>query len=640
MGYDSTNGKLVLYGGNVSSTYYPETWTTSDPSDGWELVATDTFVSARKGSAMAWDATNNGLLMFGGYRADNVRLNDMWLWDGADWNAIDSVDKPTPRYNHSMVTDPATGDIYLFGGRDASNVDLNDLWIWDGTNWSEVTDAGTPPNASSGYLYMRAAWDASDSALVVYNSATQRTYKFKNDAWSELAIGTKPSPGSSFIFHYSPETQSCILFGGTSHTGQTWEFRDDEWILLTPAATPNRSYYHAAAYHEGLSELVITLGWMDTSYNGINSPRNYDTWFLKDDNWTFASGRVFQFDMSERESGIWNFTSINVPSGSEVRFGIRNASNTPVVWLATENVQIDGILRLDGSNAQTNNGADNYARGGPGGAPGGLGAIRFDVSGNYAGTPGQGAGGAPGVTASQYGADGEFRNTYGNSLLLPLTGGSGGGGGASSASVNGGHGAGGGGAILIASDKDITVNGYINADGGDRRWSGTSYGGKGSGGWNQAHGGPNKWVRYPLGPRRSISTKTILGEDSTRSVFPPARGQCQASRDCDCADGNTRLYRPARAENIDGRRRERDATTHRKLANARRRFHRRRPGHDRSRGYQCPSGDSGHLAYYEQWRNHKPSCSRGSRRGSCWNTRSSLVYDDRTRRIRNDSGIL
>ena len=133
MGYDSTNGKLVLYGGSVSSTYYPETWTTSDPSDGWELVATDTFVSARKGSAMAWDATNNGLLMFGGYRADNVRLNDMWLWDGADWNAIDSVDKPTPRYNHSMVTDPATGDIYLFGGRDASNVDLNDLWIWEGT---------------------------------------------------------------------------------------------------------------------------------------------------------------------------------------------------------------------------------------------------------------------------------------------------------------------------------------------------------------------------------------------------------------------------------------------------------------------------------------------------------------------------
>ena len=481
MGYDSTNGTLVLFGGNSGGTYYPETWTTSDPADGWDLIATDTFVSARNQSAMAWDGTNNNLVLFGGHRADAVKLNDMWTWDGTDWTEVVPTTRPPARYLHSMVADPATGDIYLYGGRSAANAELNDLWIWDGTDWEMLAPTGTAP--AHNYQYSRAAWDASDSALIVFNSNSRRTWKYKAGAWTELAIATTPAPGHSYIFHYSAETQSCIMFGGTSHTGQTWEFRDDEWILLAPAATPNRRYYHASAYHTGLSELVITQGWMDTNYNGINSPRNYDTWLFKDDTWAYASGRIFNFDMSVRENGIWNYTSINVPYNSEVRFNSRNASNTPVVWLATENVIINGILRLDGVNAAVNNGADNYARGGPGGAPGGLGAIRFDVSGNYAGTPGQGpGGGAPGVTASQYGSDGQFRNTYGNSLLLPLTGGSGGGGGASNASINGGHGAGGGGGILIASDRDITVNGHINADGGNYVWSGTSYGGKGSGG--------------------------------------------------------------------------------------------------------------------------------------------------------------
>jgi hypothetical protein len=509
MGYDSARGTLVMFGGSAvfsSSTYYPETWTSANPASGWEKISTDTFVSARSAAAMAWDATNNGLLLFGGERADGVELNDMWLWDGADWNAVGADTLPPARRHHSLVTDPLTGKIYLFGGRNGSNVDLNDLWTWDGTNWTEITDAGTPPNVSFGYSQARAAWDASDNALIVFNSSGSRTWKFKDGAWFELSIATPPSPGSEYTFHYNPATESCILHGGstgsTSNPPQTWEFRDDEWIQLSPPTNSGRRYKHACAYHAGLSQLVITQGYLGSStFNGASNVYDFNTYTYASGDWTLASGRVYQFDMSSRQSGIWNFTTVDVPSNIEVRFDQRNASNTPVVWLASENVVINGILRLDGEDAQDNEGADNYARGGPGGAAGGLGGIRWDVSGNYAGTPGQGAGGgAPGITASQYGSPGEFRGAYGNTLLLPLTGGSGGGGGASSDTANGGHGGGGGGVILIASSKDITVNGYINADGGEYKWSGTSYGGRGSGGGiklmaDRINGSGKLWAR-------------------------------------------------------------------------------------------------------------------------------------------------
>jgi hypothetical protein len=63
-----------------------------------------------------------------------------------------------------------------------------------------------------------------------------------------------------------------------------------------------------------------------------------------------------------------------------------------------------------------------------------------------------------------------------------LTGGSGGGGGSSSDTVNGGNGGGGGGAIMIASSRDILLNGVIRANGGLNEWSGASVGGRGAGG--------------------------------------------------------------------------------------------------------------------------------------------------------------
>lgn len=280
-------------------------------------------------------------------------------------------------------------------------------------------------------------------------------------------------------------TQSSILTGGTSKTGKTWELRDGAWGQLAPSNILTPRHYHASAYHTANSQLVITQGDLGPAYNGATNTRNTDTWVFKNGDWAFASGRFAQFDMSGRENGIWNFTSIDIPYGTEVLSDNRNTSNTGVTWLATEDVNISGILRLDGRNAVSNNGTGNNPRGGPGGGAGGIGAIRFNESGNYTGTPGQGyGGGAPGVLSGEQGSDAQFSGAYGNSLLLPLAGGSGGGGGASTNTINGGHGGAGGGAILIASDKDITVNGTINTDGGTsvQAAGGGTWGGKGSGG--------------------------------------------------------------------------------------------------------------------------------------------------------------
>ena len=481
MAFDPVREQLVLFGGNVSSTYYPETWVSDASGEGWREVST-TFVSGRHSAAMEWDAVNEVVVMFGGLRADNTFLDEFWAWDGTDWSPINVSPRPPARYSHSMVADPATGHVYVFGGRGVGNTNLNDLWRWNGEAWTHLDEVGTPP-AGLNYRYFEAAWDSADNSILLYSSSPQRTWRFKDGVWNEIVtVNDRPNPNWGFRMEYDPVGNRTILFGGSAHRGVTWEFRDNDWFVLDLERVPARRYYHASAYDTVNDRIVMGFGWMDSFTNTISNIRNSDTWTFKDGEWSYHSGRLFHFDMRNRPDGIWNFTSIHVPANAEVRF-IKNSTNTPVVWLATEEVRIDGVLRVDGNDAGGNSGADNYAEGGPGGFAGGLGGIRWDVSGSFVATPGQGpGGGAPGVNSGQNGGHAEFLNVYGNSLLLPLIGGSGGGGGASSNNSFGGHGGGGGGAILIASSRDIAVNGSINADGGQRAHGGASWGGHGSGG--------------------------------------------------------------------------------------------------------------------------------------------------------------
>ena len=207
------------------------------------------------------------------------------------------------------------------------------------------------------------------------------------------------------------------------------------------------------------------------------------------------------------ESGVFNFTTVNIPQNVEVRF-TRNSKNTPVTILATGNVVIGGRVILDGEPLNGRFGG----RGGPGGFAGGNGGTPID---NINGTPGDGPGGGGGAVGGTNGAyasggaggffsvgDGGILKSgdavlgkpggrYGTKTLLPLIGGSGGGGGSTSpnSGVIGGGGGGGGGAILIASSTSISFpeNSDFNrgiyarsGEGGPRGWGAS--GGSGSGG--------------------------------------------------------------------------------------------------------------------------------------------------------------
>lgn len=162
--------------------------------------------------------------------------------------------------------------------------------------------------------------------------------------------------------------------------------------------------------------------------------------------------------------GIFHATTINVATGATLRF-TKNALNSPIHLLATGDITVDGTISV--SAVGTIAGPGGFDGGqlpnGDGEGPGaGLGGnFQFGDGGAYGSAP---AGGRPNAGA-----------VYGNTLLIPLVGGSGGG------TAFADAGGGGGGAILLASNTRTTLNGSIQSIGGQTTTVERSNGGSGGG---------------------------------------------------------------------------------------------------------------------------------------------------------------
>ncbi len=207
----------------------------------------------------------------------------------------------------------------------------------------------------------------------------------------------------------------------------------------------------------------------------------------------FNPTQSVEIDMADHPDGIYQYTSVNIPSGVTVTFK-PNVANKPVVWLVQGSCTILGTVRVT---------AKDFV-GGPGGYAGGNIGGGGVASGNGLG-PGGGGGTQTNIIVggcasyatkgiNDYG--GAIGETYGNKYCIPLNGGSGGGG---SPYQKGG---GGGGAILItASDTILTTgsiesNGNFNSSGGAIRLFATHISGSGSIDVSgRSYGGGNGWIR-------------------------------------------------------------------------------------------------------------------------------------------------
>lgn len=466
--YDGGRQELLMFGGfSVDSNNNPNDMWALAPDDNW-VRKPQNMLEGRYGPAVAYDAARDNVVLFGGHHIS--ARNETFTWNGTNWNQRSPSQSPSTRYHTRAVFDSLRQQTVLFGGY--NNGVLGETWLWNGTNWTRPTLAIEP---SARYVHDM-AFDSARGEVVLFGGYTGSTnladtWVWNGTNWSMKTPQASPTPHNSHQMAYDPIRRETVMFGTAenSNANETWVWNGTNWAQRFPAVKPPVRYAGSMSFHASREKIVLFGGYDGSRYLD-------DTWTWDGANWTFISSRYF--DMRGRSNGLWNFTTIDLPGGQTVEF-IKNAANSPVRWLASSNVTINGTLELSGQNAPGTQAFQpgSEAIGGPGGYNGGLGGRRFIESGSYAGTAGQGPGGGAAGTTSNAGGQ-AANSSYINSYLQPLIGGSGGGGQASTDTGHGWNGGAGGGAILIASSRDIVVNGSIRANGG----SGANNSGQGSGG--------------------------------------------------------------------------------------------------------------------------------------------------------------
>jgi len=146
MAYDAARQKIILFGGkSVQGDHLGDTWTHTwnqtgnQTGQGWRQQLSTNNPTSRHGHTLVYDSTHNQVLLFGGQDAEGSYLNDLWAWDGTNWEQLFFQDGPTlppARTQHSAAYHRATQQMIIFGGHNGIDA-LDDTWLWSDGLWKQ-----------------------------------------------------------------------------------------------------------------------------------------------------------------------------------------------------------------------------------------------------------------------------------------------------------------------------------------------------------------------------------------------------------------------------------------------------------------------------------------------------------------------
>ncbi|MCZ7604723.1 MAG: hypothetical protein M5U25_01350 [Planctomycetota bacterium] len=191
---------------------------------GWAHIDNGEFAQEdATGWAIARDPGRAVTVMFGGGNLSGVSAVTREFKDGK-WRLLSPAVSPPARTRASCWYDEARGRVMLYGG---SNLEagFDDLWEWDGVNWQRLREhvPGAPKSLST------SAYDARRGVLVaiVEKEEGPELHEFNGTSWKRIEVEL-PSPGYSYArLVYDPVKQQVLYYGGMDV--ETFEVAPDAW---------------------------------------------------------------------------------------------------------------------------------------------------------------------------------------------------------------------------------------------------------------------------------------------------------------------------------------------------------------------------------------------------------------------------
>lgn len=268
--YNASAGNAILFGGVTSDNQLSDqTW----EWDGqvWLQIFPDEHPEARSKHAMAYDPARNKILLFGGWDGKSV-FDDTWEWDGRDWKNMKPKHQPTARCCHAMAYDANLKKIVMYGGWDSVTGDFyNDVWLWDGSDWERMDSTGLP--LMSGHSMEE--FPEQNEIISISSTRSVNTWVLDDGEWMDLGINPTPtrSEGRSA---YDISKKLIVYFGGIKDgelQNDTWVFDGKNWQLLKLNPAPSARFGHVMFYDPTRKAVIL--------FGGIGSTTYYnDTWAL------------------------------------------------------------------------------------------------------------------------------------------------------------------------------------------------------------------------------------------------------------------------------------------------------------------------------------------------------------------------
>ncbi|MCG3226336.1 MAG: hypothetical protein H7645_05395 [Candidatus Heimdallarchaeota archaeon] len=297
MEYDSTNQKVILYGGDTTYgdaapvgwnydtwafDYATNTWTKMEPATHPE----GTFKS------LAYDSESEKMIAWRGSISDHVVSNQTWIYDYSADTWTNAEPTGDPRLGLGSIEYDSESDIVIAHGGslgkdynpDGVPILINQTWAYDyNTNtWTNMTD----PSHPIGRYYHKLAYDSESDRIIMFGGGarfdtvaedpTGKTmgqgtwaYDYNTNTWENVSVNMNPEVRYGHSMAYDSESDRVILHGGYYYlnpkglTDETWAFdyNTATWTQLNPEGDLERRGANMA--YDAENDKIILFGGVD-----------------------------------------------------------------------------------------------------------------------------------------------------------------------------------------------------------------------------------------------------------------------------------------------------------------------------------------------------------------------------------------
>jgi hypothetical protein len=298
------DGELLVFGGRSyqgsAEIFLDDTWIYDTGTRLWREVAGPGPL-ARAQHAMAYDATRDEVLMFGGYVGGAFTYGDTWIFDigGERWQRLEPASAPTARAGAVAVFDAVADLFVMFAGAEeppAAELPLAETWVFDPSRreWRMIDTPTTPVLVSEGHptlfeLAMVYDTSADRSVLLVAGESTW-SYDAVEGTWQRVDASATQGLGADYMTAaaYDAARNMTIAYGGApvDRTEHTWAYdgQVDVWSVVDGNG-PGPLANHAMAYDETMEATYLFGGAAAVLVLDGVAPLSSDVWVLGDDGW-------------------------------------------------------------------------------------------------------------------------------------------------------------------------------------------------------------------------------------------------------------------------------------------------------------------------------------------------------------------